>query len=277
MINQLLKKRFQDLTAEDEKKITEELVQRLLIEHKKQDRSGIYGETQYEMAYHSNRIEGSTLTEKQTLSLFETGTLPASDEVYRAKDIEEATGHFLMFNEMLHTFQEELSHELIKRYHYRLKSGVFEDQANGYPIGEYKNRRNRVSDIQVALPQEVPEKMEELFDWYKSQKQPDLSTIAVFHARYENIHPFQDGNGRTGRMLLFKECLKNGIIPAIIRDEHKMEYYHALHAAQLEGAFKSLELFLRKESELYYKQLQEYLFVYEPEHKNAWKAPQFRV
>lgn len=268
MINHLLKKELKDLTQDEMREVTEALAQRLLIEHKKQDRSGIYGETQYQMAYHSNRIEGSTLTERQTLSLFETGTLPVSDEEYRAKDIEEATGHFLMFNEMLHTYQDDLSHELVKRYHYRLKSGVFEDMANGYPIGEYKSRRNRVSDIEVALPQEVPQKMEELFHWYQSQPKPDLSVIAAFHAKYENIHPFQDGNGRTGRMLVYKECLKNGLIPAIIRDEHKMEYYKALHKAQTESIFTDLENFLRKEAENYYKQIQSYLFVYQPENKN---------
>ena len=134
---------------------TTRLIQRLQIEQKKNDHGGVYAFAQRTLAYHSNRIEGSTLTEKQTASLFDTGTLTSEDALIRAKDIEEMTGHFLMFNEMLKTYKEPLSHELMKRYHYKLKSGVFEDIANGYPIGEYKNRRNIVSDITTALPEDV--------------------------------------------------------------------------------------------------------------------------
>ena len=140
----------------------QELIDRFQIEQKKNDRSGVYAITQRMLAYNSNKIEGSTLTEKQTASLFDTGTLSAEDALIRAKDVEEMTGHFLMFNEMLKTYDQPLSHELIKRYHYKLKSGVFEDIANGYPIGEYKTRRNRVSDIVTALPEEVEARMTEL-------------------------------------------------------------------------------------------------------------------
>ena len=118
------------------------LRKRLLIEKEKSDRSGIYGISQRMMAYNSNKIEGSTLTEKQTASIFETGTLLGENVEFRTKDVEEMTGHFAMFNYMLSCFDEELSQEMIKAYHYKLKAGVFEDIANGYPIGEYKNRRN---------------------------------------------------------------------------------------------------------------------------------------
>ena len=116
------------------------LKDRLQIEFKKQDRSGVYGYTQRSMAYNSNRIEGSTLTEKQTASMFETGTLYVDDPdmIFRTKDIEEMNGHFLMFNKMLDTLDLELTEELIKAFHYELKSGVFEDRANGYAIGDYK-------------------------------------------------------------------------------------------------------------------------------------------
>ena len=143
----------------------EELIHRFEVEQQKNDRSGIYALTQRMMAYNSNKIEGSTLTEKQTASLFDTGTLSSEDAVIRAKDVEEMTGHFLMFNEMLKTYDLPLSHELIKRYHYKLKSGVFEDLTNGYPVGEYKNRRNMVSDIVTALPEEVEGRMTELLEW----------------------------------------------------------------------------------------------------------------
>lgn len=231
--------------------LVEALIKRFQIEQSNHDRGGVYALTQRMLAYNSNKIEGSTLTEKQTASLFDTGTLSSEDAVIRAKDVEEMTGHFLMFNEMLKTYSLPLSHDLIKSYHYKLKSGVFEDIANGYPIGEYKNRRNMVSDIVTALPEEVEERMTELLAWYNAASQHNLGDLARFHAEYEKIHPFQDGNGRTGRMILFKECLKNGIVPFIIRDDGKVEYYHALNAAQTKGDYTPLENIFQKEQAEY--------------------------
>lgn len=237
------------------------LEKRLQIEFKKQDKSGIYGVTQYMLAYNSNKIEGSQLTEKQTISLFETGTILASGEIVRAKDVEETTGHFMMFNEMLSTYQQPLSQELIKKYHFRLKSGVFEDLANGYVAGEYKRRPNRVGNIETAMPQEVPEKMQHLLEQYETKKEIGLKELAWFHLEYEKIHPFQDGNGRTGRLLLFKECLRNSIVPFIILDEDKAEYYHALQ----ENNIEVLEDFFKKEQGKYYQSMQKYLMEYVPE------------
>ena len=236
------------------------LIDRFQIEQKKNDRSGVYALTQRMLAYNSNKIEGSTLTEKQTASLFDTGTLTAEDALIRAKDVEEMTGHFLMFNEMLKTYSQPLSHELIKRYHFKLKSGVFEDIANGYPIGEYKNRRNRVSDIVTALPEEVEERMTGLLEAYNALPQHNLTDLARFHAEYEMIHPFQDGNGRTGRVILFKECLKNGLVPFVISDEKKIEYYHALNTAQSKGNYKQLEAFFVEEQEEYRQQVEGFIF-----------------
>ena len=140
----------------------EELIRRFRIERKKFDRSGIYAYTQRTLAYNSNKIEGSTLNEEQTASLFDTGMLPVSGDYYRAKDVEETNGHFLMFNKMIDTLDEPLSEELIKAFHFELKSGVFEDRANGYAIGDYKKRPNMVGMYETALPKEVPEKMREL-------------------------------------------------------------------------------------------------------------------
>lgn len=227
------------------------LVNRFQIEQRKNDRGGIYALTQRMLAYNSNKIEGSTLTEKQTASLFDTGTLSAEDVLIRAKDVEEMTGHFMMFNEMLKTYDLPLSHELIKKYHYRLKSGVFEDIANGYPIGEYKSRRNMVSNITTALPEEVPFLMSELLEEYNNKSEHNLSDVARFHADFEKIHPFQDGNGRTGRIILFKECLKNGLIPFVIPDSRKVEYYHALNEAQTGNNFTRLMYFFSEEQEKY--------------------------
>lgn len=138
------------------------LIERFVIERKKFDRSGIYAYTQRALAYNSNKIEGSTLTEEQTASLFDTGMLPVNDDYYRAKDVEEMNGHFLMFNKMIDTLKEPLSIDLIKAFHYELKSGVFEDRANGYAIGDFKNAQIRIGIYETVLPKEVPSKMEHL-------------------------------------------------------------------------------------------------------------------
>lgn len=212
---------------EDEVKLLKE---RMLIEFRKQDRSGVYGFTQREMAYNSNRIEGSTLSKDQTASLFYTRTVESDDDsiIIRSKDIEEMTG------------------KLIKSYHYRLKKLVFEDMANGYPVGEYKNRANIVSGIKTCPPEEVEEKINELFDWYEAHEK-NLGTLAKLHIEYEKIHPFQDGNGRTGRIILYKECLRNGIYPFVIEDSRKVEYYHALRdEGQLEKLFASEQSIYRE-------------------------------
>ena len=149
---------------------TNKLIERLQIEYERQDKSGVYGLTQRLLAYNSNKIEGSTLTYNQTSSIFETGYLSSDgDMTIRTKDVEEMTGHFVMFNNMLKSYQDNLSEELIKKYHYDLKSGVFEDIANGYPIGEYKTRANIVSDIKTILPSEVEGEIKKLLDDYNSK------------------------------------------------------------------------------------------------------------
>ena len=174
-----------------DKDFLEFLLERFRIERKKFDRSGVYAYTQRLLAYNSNKIEGSTLTEEQTASLFDNGTLPKSDDYYRAKDVEEMNGHFLMFNKMLDTLDGRLTQRLIKHFHYELKSGVFEDRANGYAIGDYKKRPNMIGMYQTIRPENVKTEMEGLLEWYRSRK-PDIETLAEFHARYECIHPFQD-------------------------------------------------------------------------------------
>lgn len=231
-------------------KITEFLLKRFKIERGRFDRSGIYAYTQRLIAYNSNKIEGSTLTEEQTASLFDNGTLPKSDSYYRAKDVEEMNGHFLMFNKMLDTLEEPLSQELIKKLHYELKSGVFEDRANGYAIGDYKQRPNIVGMYETTRPQDVAKEMEHLLNWY-CDRTADISVLAEFHARYESIHPFQDGNGRTGRVILFRECLRNNIIPAVIRDENRDEYIGSLKQYREENGIEKLTVLIKKEQEFY--------------------------
>lgn len=174
--------------------LSDALIWCMTTERKCNDRSGIYGFTQRALAYNSNKIERSTLTEDQTAALFEEGFLPASQEAYRAKDIEEMNGHFLMFNRMLTTIDEPLSEDMIKVFHYELKADVFEDRANGYAIGDYKRITNTVNNLNTTHSKDVAEKMEKLINWYHGVENRNLEMIAMLHAVYERIHPFQDGN-----------------------------------------------------------------------------------
>ncbi len=228
------------------------LLERFQIEWKHRDRSGIYGFTQRLIAYNSNKIEGSTLTEEQTASLFDTGMLPCSDDYYRAKDVEEMNGHFLMFNKMLETLDAPLTQELIKQFHYELKSGVFEDRANGYAIGDYKKRPNMIGLYETTLPGNVVEEMAALLSWYEN-REVTLDVLAEFHARYESIHPFQDGNGRTGRLILFRECLRHNVSPFIIEDAHRPAYLDALKEYRETGAITKLVTLFRLEQDYYWQ------------------------
>lgn len=236
------------------------LIELMQSEYERQDRGGIYGYFQRKLAYNSNRIEGSTLSEDDTASLFETRTISSSEGViYRAKDIEEMTGHFEMFNQMLKTFEQPLSEELIKSYHYQLKNGVFEDRANGYNIGEYKGRRNTVGNLATSAPEEVHDRMSALLKEYHSQSGHSLRDLARFHADYELIHPFQDGNGRTGRMILFRESIKNELLPIIIHDADKAQYYQSLKEAQQKRNYDPLMDLMKTGQQKAYSEYQDYL------------------
>ena len=235
------------------------LVERFIIERKRFDRSGVYAYTQRAMAYNSNKIEGSTLTPEQTASLFDNGTLPQSDDYYRAKDVEEMNGHFLMFNYMLDTLDEELTPELIKHLHYELKTGVFEDRANGYAIGDYKTRPNMIGMYKTALPKDVEAEMKQLLEWYHKQEK-SMKVLAEFHARYESIHPFQDGNGRTGRMILFRESLKyDELTPFIILDDNRSRYLEGLKEFREHQKVDQLLELMQKEAEIYYQECQYFI------------------
>lgn len=235
------------------------LIERFMIERKRFDRSGVYAYTQRTMAYNSNKIEGSTLTPEQTASLFDEGTLPQNNDYYRAKDVEETNGHFLMFNYMLDTLREELSEELIKRFHYELKSGVFEDRANGYAIGAYKTRPNMVGMYKTILPKDVGTEMGKLLNWYYEQEK-NIKTLAEFHARYEAIHPFQDGNGRTGRLLLFRESLKyETLSPFIILDDDRNAYIEGLKEYRESKKVDKLVQLMEKEMKSYYEECQYFM------------------
>ena len=235
------------------------LIERFKIERKRFDRSGVYAYTQRAMAYNSNKIEGSTLTPEQTASLFDNGTLPANDDCYRAKDVEEMNGHFLMFNYMLDTLEEELTEDLIKQMHYELKSGVFEDRANGYAIGDYKKRPNMIGMYKTSLPKDVETEMKQLLDWYHKQEK-SMNVLAEFHARYESIHPFQDGNGRTGRMILFRETLKyDELAPFIILDDDRSKYLEGLKEFREHQKVDQLLGLMQKEAKIYYQECQYFM------------------
>lgn len=225
----------------------------LISEKQNEYRKGIYGYTQRTLAYNSNKIEGSTLSEEQTAALFDDGVLPSSTDYYRAKDIEEMNGHFLMFNKMLATIDQEISEDLIKAFHYELKSGVFEDRANGYAIGDYKKRPNMVGAERTILPKDVPGKMKELMDWY-SGCDKTLELFAEFHMRYEMIHPFQDGNGRTGRLIIYRECLKYNIFPLIIEDSNRSQYISAIKAYRNTDSIDDMVALFMLEQEKYMEQ-----------------------
>lgn len=244
----------------------------LMMQFEKNDRNGVYAKLQKMMAYNSNKIEGSTLTSEQTASLFDTGTIFAEENmIFRSKDIEEMTGHFKMFNHMLKTLEQPLSEELIKAYHFHLKTGVFEDVANGYPIGEYKNRANTVSDIVTSTPEMTADSMKTLLGKYETRNVFNMESLLQFHAEFEHVHPFQDGNGRVGRMILLKECLRHNIIPIIIRDETKAEYYHVLHEAQINNNYAPIVKYGKKQQDLFVEEIKDFLPDMENEHINERK------
>ena len=161
-------------------------------------------------------------------------------------------GHFLMFNKMINTLDKQLTQELIKQFHYELKSGVFEDRANGYAIGDYKQRPNMIGMYQTVRPENVAQEMYLLMDWYDGRT-INISVLAEFHARYESIHPFQDGNGRTGRLILFRECLKNGIVPVVIEDANREEYLEALKEYRVGKSLDKLITLFEKEQQFYFE------------------------
>lgn len=234
------------------------LSDRFRIEYAKRDRSGVYGFTQRLMAYNSNKIEGNTLTEEQTAFLFDNGILPKSEGYYRAKDIEEMNGHFLMFDKIIDTLDSTLTEKIIKDFHYEFKIGVFEDRANNYAIGDYKKLPNMIDMYETVLPSQVSDEMDKLLSWYNDQK-ITLETLAKFHARYESIHPFQDGNRRTGRLILFRECLYHGIAPFIIEDSNRPEYLDALKMYRQSQDVSALIVLFQKEQEYYWNRCQYFL------------------
>ena len=192
-------------------------------------KGGIYHRTQIDLTYNSNHIEGSRLTHDQTRYIFETNTIGISDGIVNVDDIVETVNHFRCLDYIIDHAEEPLSESLIKQLHLFLKTGTSDGQKEWFAVGDYKRLPNEVGGIETCPPQEVHREMKNLISNYNHCKKKVLEHILDFHVRFEQIHPFQDGNGRVGRLIMFKECLANGIIPFIITDELKMFYYRGLH------------------------------------------------
>ena len=189
---------------------------------------GIYHKTQIDLTYNSNHIEGSRLTHDQTRYIFETNTIGIENEVLDVDDIIETVNHFRCIDIVINNAEKKLSQKLIKELHLVLKSGTADSRKEWFAVGKYKRYSNEVGGSETASPEETAEKMRELLLVYNEHERVSLDDIIDFHYKFEKIHPFQDGNGRVGRLIMFKECLKNNIVPFIISDDLKMFYYRGL-------------------------------------------------
>ena len=212
----------------------------ILREQKEMKLKGnLYHQTQVSFAYNTNHIEGNTLTEEQTRYIFETNTiLFEGDTIAKVDDILETANHFKLVDYMLDVADKKLTEKMIKEFHKILKEGTSDSRVEWFNVGEYKQRANTIgSGIKTTSPINVEKEMIRLMDWYNSLKQVTAKEIIEFHYRFECIHPFQDGNGRIGRIIMFKECLKNKIVPFIIQDVDKLFYYRGLKEYKSEKGY----------------------------------------
>lgn len=206
----------------------ESLLYRLTEEKNARLKGSIYHQTQIKLAYNSNHIEGSRLTEDQTRYIYETNTVGFEKEPANVDDIMETINHFQCFDYMIEYANNTLDEIFIKNVHKILKTNTSDSRLPWFSVGEYKSRRNMVGDMETTPPEKVKGEMDKLLNEYWEKKNITLDDILDFHVRFERIHPFQDGNGRVGRIIIFKECLKHNIVPFIIEDNLKMFYYRGL-------------------------------------------------
>ena len=191
-------------------------------------KGGIYHRTQIDLTYNSNHIEGSRLTHDQTRYIFETNTIGIEGESVRVDDIIETTNHFRCIDLIIDRAEERLTESLIKELHLILKSGTSDSRKDWFTVGDYKRLPNEVGGNETTAPEDVHREIKALLKEYNGKKRKSFEDIIDLHQRFEAIHPFQDGNGRVGRLVMFKECLANGYVPFIIADELKMFYYRGL-------------------------------------------------
>ena len=219
-------------------------------------KGGIYHTTQIKFAYNTNHIEGSRLSEEQTRYIYETNTIAQEgEEATSIDDIMETVNHFQCFDYMLEHVEEPLSEEMIKKFHSISKSNTSDSRQTWFNVGEYKSRPNVVGERKTASPSKVKEEMVALLEYYNNKQDININDIIAFHHDFEVIHPFQDGNGRVGRLIMFKECLRNNIMPFIIEESHKLFYYRGLNEYRNEtGYLKDTCL----SAQDYYEQLVKY-------------------
>lgn len=201
---------------------------RLYEEKASKIKGGIYHKVQVELTYNSNHIEGSRLSLDQTRMIFETATFINEGELIRVDDIVETQNHFHAIDYIIDHMQDPVSEAMIKELHYILKTGTTDASKEWFAVGEYKRLPNEVGGRQTTSPENVAKEMKQLLEAYDPRAQHVLEDIIDFHVRFERIHPFQDGNGRVGRLVMFKECLVNNVVPFIIADDMKFFYYRGL-------------------------------------------------
>jgi Fic family protein len=210
------------------KELPKTLLDILQDEKKNKYSGGIYHKTQIDLTYNSNHIEGSRLTHEQTRYIFETNTIGIENEVLNVDDVVETANHFRCIDVIIDNAKAILSERFIKELHLILKNGTSDSRKDWFVVGDYKKIPNEVGGMNTALPEEVSDMMKALLTEYNSKEEKTLEDVLQFHVEFERIHPFQDGNGRIGRLIIFKECLKHNIVPFIIEDNLKMFYYRGL-------------------------------------------------
>ncbi|MBQ4128139.1 MAG: Fic family protein [Ruminococcus sp.] len=215
-------------THANKKKTTATLLQILRQQKQSKINGGIYHKVQIELTYNSNHIEGSRLTHDQTRYIFETNTIGFENEAVNVDDIIETANHFKCIDMVIDQATATLSEKLIKELHATLKTGTSDSRLDWFNVGDYKKLPNEVGGTSTTLPEDVAGSMRKLLSEYNSTKAKTFDDIVAFHVAFEKIHPFQDGNGRVGRLILFKECLKHNIVPFIIEDDLKLFYYRGL-------------------------------------------------
>ena len=214
------------------------LLERLLEEKEMQLTGGLYHYTQIKLAFNSNRIEGNRLSEDQVRYIYETNTVhTGAEEAADVDDIIETVNHFSCFDFMLLHADEELTEDLIKEFHFLLKRSTSDERKEWFRVGDYKTRPNVVGDKETTEPTKIEGEMEKLLAEYTQKKELKIADIIDFHYRFESIHPFQDGNGRVGRIIMFKECLRHNILPFIVNHENKMFYYRGLQEYEAEKRY----------------------------------------
>lgn len=213
------------------------LLEVLKAEKASKIKGGIYHKIQVELTYNSNHIEGNKLTHDQTRYIFETNTIGITDSAVNIDDIVETANHFKCIDTVIDNAAKPLSETFIKQLHLTLKNGTSDSRKDWFVVGDYKKYPNEVGGKITVLPEKVPESIKLLISEYNKIKDKTFNDIIRFHYEFECIHPFQDGNGRIGRLILFKECLKNNIVPFIIDENLKMFYYRGLSEWQNEKGY----------------------------------------